>query len=320
MSAATLIVTLEPCCHYGKTPPCTELILKSGFKRVIVAMEDPNPLVAGKGTRILRNQGIEVIVGVLEEEAKKLNEVFLHHIKSARPFVTMKTAMTLDGKIATCSGDSKWISGERSRHKVHELRQGSSAIMVGIGTVLADDPLLNTRLSEDETSTGALNHPIPIIVDSRGRIPLDSRVLDAEIHEKVIIATTSLMSKETEAALLNKNCTVLRIEKDNEVDLVSLMEILYKEGITSILLEGGSTLNFSMLNKGLVSKVISFIAPKFIGGSKAKSPVGGQGIDKMSEAISMDHVSYSVIGEDLMIEGYIKETHHKGGHSCLQDS
>lgn len=319
LEGCILVVSLEPCCHIGKTPPCTELIMKHKIKKVIVAMRDPNPLVAGKGLKQLKEKGIEVVLGVLEASALKLNDLFVHRIKTALPFVTMKTAMTLDGKIATVTGDSKWISGDDSRKLVHHLRLGSDGIMVGIGTLLADDPLLTTRLETCELRGVPIKHPIPIIVDSKGRIPLDARVLNTPEHPLVIIATTDQMTAQKEAALQNKKCRVYRLGATDAVDLTQLMKRLGDDGISSILLEGGSTLNYSMLEEGLVQKVISFIAPKIIGGSSGLSPVGGKGIKQMSEALVLEEVTYQLSGEDMMIEGYISRPMHKGGRTCLQD-
>jgi len=313
LAGMTMVVTLEPCSHYGKTPPCAELILKHGIKKVIIAMKDPNPLVAGRGTRLLENSGVEVVVGIMEEEARQLNEAFIHHILKKTPYVVMKTAMTLDGKIATTTGDSKWVSGSASRKYVHRLRQELQGIMVGVNTVIIDDPQLTTRLEEK-----LISHPVPIIVDSKGRMPLESKLLTAGVHQKVIIATTEAMPKAKEEALQACGCTIIKTATvEGRVDLNELMQILGAEGINSILLEGGGTLNDSALKSGIVQKILSFIAPKMIGGSTAKTPVAGTGIPYMADAILLKDMGVEQIGEDILVTAYIDQREEP---TCLQDS
>ncbi|MCY6355239.1 bifunctional diaminohydroxyphosphoribosylaminopyrimidine deaminase/5-amino-6-(5-phosphoribosylamino)uracil reductase RibD [Clostridium sp. ZS2-4] len=299
-----MYVTLEPCSHYGKTPPCALAIVESGIKEVVIGMKDPNPLVAGRGIRIMEEAGIKVTCGVLEDEVKELNEIFIKYITKKLPFVIMKTAMTLDGKIAAHTGDSKWITNELSRQYVHRIRNKVSAIMVGIGTVLEDDPMLTTRLEDKEGAD-----PIRVIVDSRGRIPLESKVLNIDSEVKTIIAVTEKASKEKIREIENKGAEVLIIpERNDKVDLKYLMKELGERDIDSILLEGGSTLNYSALNEGIVDKVISFIAPKIIGGEKAKTPVGGEGREYMKDAIALENIKVSRFGEDVVIEGSIKNS------------
>lgn len=294
-----MYVTLEPCSHYGKTPPCALAIVESGIREVVIGMKDPNPLVAGRGIRIMEEAGIKVTCGVLEEEVKELNEIFIKYITTKLPLVIMKTAMTLDGKIAAHTGDSKWITNELSRQYVHKIRNKVSAIMVGIGTVLADDPMLTTRLEDKEGAD-----PIRVIVDSSGRIPLEAKVLNIDSEAKTIIAVTEKASKEKIKMIEDKGAEVLIIpEKNNKVDLKYLMKKLGERDIDSILLEGGSTLNYSALNEGIVDKVISFIAPKIIGGEKAKTPVGGEGREYMKDAIALENIKVSRFGEDVVIEG-----------------
>lgn len=296
-----MYVTLEPCSHYGKTPPCALAIVESGIKEVVIGMKDPNPLVAGRGIRILEEAGIKVTCEVLEEEVKELNEIFIKYISTKLPFVIMKTAMTLDGKIAAHTGDSKWITNELSRKYVHKIRNKVSAIMVGIGTVLADDPMLTTRLEDKEGAD-----PIRVIIDSNGRIPLEAKVLNIDSEAKTIIAVTEKASKEKIKKIESKGAEVLIIpEKNNKVDLKYLMKELGERDIDSILLEGGSTLNYSALNEGIVDKVISFIAPKIIGGEKAKTPVGGEGREYMKDAIALENIKVLRFGEDVVIEGEI---------------
>lgn len=302
VEGATIYLNLEPCSHFGKTPPCVEAIIKHGIKRVVVGMEDPNPLVAGRGIKILRERGIEVVSGLLEEEAKKLNEVFIKYIRTRLPFCSLKTAMTLDGKIASYTGDSRWITNSKSRQYVHGLRHEYSSIMVGIGTVLADDPLLTTRI---EGFKG--RNPIRIIVDSRGSIPLDARVLQCNEDTKTILATTELARKEKLTSIRAKGAEVLLTPlREGRVDLEFLVGALGERGIDSILLEGGSRLNYSALREGIVDKLITFIGPKIIGGDQAKTPVGGQGIAYMEEALRVENMELSKFDDDLMIEAYIK--------------
>jgi len=250
---------------------------------------------------MLRDAGIEVEVGVLEEEARKLNEIFINYVTKKKPFVILKTAMTLDGKIATSTGDSKWITSKESRAYVHELRDRVSAIMVGINTVIRDNPMLTARL---EHKIG--NDPIRIIVDSKGVIPVDSKVFNKDSNAGVIVATTSEIDKDKERWLIENGVKVIKAEsKDRRVDLVKLTQELYKLEIDSVLLEGGGTLNASALDSGIVDKVMFFIAPKIIGGKDAITPVEGRGIPVMSEAIKLKDVSLSKFGEDILLEGYL---------------
>jgi len=303
VAGATMYVTLEPCSHFGKTPPCANAIIKKGIKKVVVAMEDPNPLVAGKGINILKEHGIEVITGVMEQEAKKQNEIFIKFITSGLPFCTLKTAMTLDGKIAAYTGDSKWITNEESRKYVHELRHKFSSIMVGIGTVIADDPLLTTRLDNIDGK-----NPIRIIVDTRGTIPLDANVLKINDNTRTIIATTEIINKEKLKYIEATGADIIITPlKDNKVDLPYLMKSLGQLKIDSILLEGGSTLNYTALEEGIVDKVLSFIAPKIIGGSLSKTPVGGQGIPYMRDAITLKNIDIHKFGDNVAIEAYIRK-------------
>ena len=300
---STMYVTLEPCSHFGKTSPCVEAIIKSKIRKVVIGLIDPNPLVSGKGIKTLEDKGIEVVTGILENECRELNEVFLKYIETKLPFVTLKYAMTLDSKISSYTGDSKWISNSKSRKYVHELRHVNSAIMVGIGTVLNDNPSLNTRLDIEEAKD-----PIRIIVDTKGRIPIDFKVVNLKSNAKTIIATTSLIKKDKLKDLEDKNITVIICpEFNNQVDLNYLLKYLAKEGISSILLEGGSELNFNMLEEELVDKVITFIAPKIIGGSLSKTPVGGHGIKLMRNSINTNDIKYKTFDDDICIESYIKK-------------
>ncbi|MDF2522460.1 MAG: riboflavin biosynthesis protein RibD [Clostridiales bacterium] len=302
VEGCTLYVNLEPCSHYGRTPPCAKAIIEAGIKEVIVAMVDPNPKVAGRGIQMLKDAGIQVTVGILELEAKKLNEIFIHYISEKKPFVIMKTAMTLDGKAASISGGSKWITGECSRQYVHVMRDRVSAIMVGVNTVIKDNPMLTARLPLKECKD-----PIRIIVDSIGRIPIESDVLHVHSNAGVILATTSSINKEKEKLLLNKGVRIVKAGGENGiVDLTLLMDELYKMEIDSVLLEGGGTLNASALKAGIVDKVMMFISPKIIGGSSAITPVEGEGILHMKDALKLQDLSVSRFDEDVLIEGYLR--------------
>lgn len=293
---ATLYVTLEPCCHYGKTPPCVDLIIKHQIAKVVVACLDPNPLVSGKGVQKLKEANIEVVIGVLEEEAIKVNQIFMHYMRTKKPFVLFKTAMTLDGKIATASGDSKWISGEQSRLEVHHLRNELMAIMVGVNTVINDNPLLTCRIQKGR-------HPIRVIVDSSLRIPLSSQILHNK-EAKTIIATTDISSVRKLHQLQELGVEVLVIpKKNNRVDLNALMIELGKLGIDSVLLEGGATLAYSALEAGVVNKVQVYVAPKLIGGEEAKTSVGGVGVSKLQDAFGISNLKVRRVGEDIVLEG-----------------
>lgn len=296
VKGATIYVTLEPCSHYGKTPPCADLIIRSGFNRVVIAAVDPNPLVAGRGIKRIRDAGIEVEVGVCDKESMKLNEVFNYFIITQRPFVHMKYAMTLDGKIATETGQSKWISSEASREHAHTLRGELSGIMVGIGTVLKDNPQLSCRVP-------GYPNPVRIVVDSQLRIPLDSAVTANQNEAKTIILTTSFAAEEKLAALEHMGVDVIKVKAtEKRVDLYEAMNVLGKKGIDSILLEGGGQLNASALEADIVNKLTVYIAPKLVGGEKAVAPVMGKGVQHMSDAYQFKDVQTYQIGEDIVIE------------------
>lgn len=299
VTGATLYVTLEPCSHFGKTPPCSDLLIDKNIKRVVVGTLDPNPLVAGKGIERLRSNGIEVVTGVLEEESQKLNEIFIKYIVTKEPFVVMKNAMSLDGKIATVTGESQWISGESSRKQVHSLRHELAGIMVGIETIIKDDPQLTSRTLNSR-------NPIRIVVDSQLRIPIASKVLTQQDKAKTIVATTRRANKEKLDTLKQMDIEVLVTkEKGGRVDLKELMKLLGAKGIDSILLEGGANLNFSALEEGIVDKIQSYIAPKIIGGKEAKTAVEGAGVHSLKNAFQIDRMTPVMVGEDLFVEGYI---------------
>jgi diaminohydroxyphosphoribosylaminopyrimidine deaminase/5-amino-6-(5-phosphoribosylamino)uracil reductase len=298
---ATIYVTLEPCCHYGRTGPCTDAIINSGITRVVTAMADPNPLVSGKGIRVLESAGIEVTSGVMEEEALELNEVFIKYITTLRPFVVAKAAVSMDGKIATRSGKSKWITGAAAREYGHQLRDWHDAIMVGIGTVRSDDPSLTTRLPG-----GRGRDPVRIILDSRASIPPNARVLTQQSEVPTLIAATAGAPPEKVEALRRAGAEVIFVNDGPKVDLDELMSILGGRGITSVLIEGGAMVHGSAFTAQIVDKVAWFIAPKIIGGQDAPGPVGGPGVDNPSEAAVLERVKVRQLGPDLLVEGYLK--------------
>lgn len=294
-AGATLYVTLEPCCHHGKQPPCTEAILARRIARVVVGCLDPNPVVAGKGCACLREAGIPVETGMLEKECRALNEVFFHFITHRTPFAVMKYAMTLDGKIASRTGDSRWVTGEAARRHVHKTRNALSAVMVGVGTVLADDPLLTCRID------GGLD-PLRIVCDSRLRTPPDSRLIRTTREIPTLIAATE--RNERAAALERAGAEILLCAtKDGRVDLADLMRRLGARSIDSVLIEGGGALHFSALTAGVVRKVQAYIAPSLIGGETAKTPVGGAGFARMADALRLQNLSVTRLGDDILLEG-----------------
>lgn len=297
---AALYVTLEPCCHFGRTPPCTDAIIESGINRVVVGIKDPNPLVSGKGIQALRDKGIEAIDGVLEEECGRINEVFFHYIRTKTPYVIMKYAMTMDGKIATCTGNSKWITSEAARQRVHQDRHRCSAIMVGVDTVISDNPLLTCRME------GGRN-PIRIICDTNLRTPLNSQIVMTAKSVPTILAT-ACADVEKQQPYISAGCqTILLPKKDGHIDLSKLMTILGQNQIDSILLEGGATLNWSFLQSGLVNKVQTYIAPKLFGGIHAKTPVGGLGVQSPNEAFYLKNSTATFLGDDLLIESEVMQ-------------
>lgn len=314
-NGGTLYVTLEPCCHYGKTPPCTDVIIESGVSKVVIGCSDPNPKVAGKGIEQLKKHGIQVQVGVLRKECEELNRIFFHYIKTKTPYVLMKYAMTLDGKIATVIGESKWITGEKAREEVQRTRHQYSAIMVGIGTVIKDDPSLTCRIPNGK-------NPIRIICDTNLKIPLHSKVVQtAKEVETWIVTCKQERNREKEMVLKEAGCTLLSFspkkqEKEGEnkmgIPLKELMEELGKRGVDSVLLEGGAELNASALKEGIVNRVQAYIAPTLFGGKEGKTPIGGMGVFQVEQGIHLKEVTIKNIGRDYVIEGEVG--------SCLQES
>jgi diaminohydroxyphosphoribosylaminopyrimidine deaminase/5-amino-6-(5-phosphoribosylamino)uracil reductase len=295
---ATMYVTLEPCCHHGRQPPCTEAIIGAGIARVVTGSDDPNPLVSGKGIEILKSHGIAVETGILKERCDSLNKVFFHYIKTKRPYVVMKYAMTMDGKVATRTGASQWITGDAARRQVHRDRHRYSAIMVGVGTVLADDPLLTCRLEN-------CKNPVRIVCDTHLRTPLSSQIVRTAGDIPVILATCS-SSSEQAAPFESAGCRVWTLpEKNGHVDLSALAARLGEEGLDSVLLEGGGTLNWAALESGIVQKVQAYIAPKLFGGSAAKSPVGGLGVALPAQATKLKNTTITKLGLDILLESEV---------------
>ncbi len=294
---AALYVSLEPCCHHGRTPPCTEAIIKAGIKRVVIATLDPNPKVAGGGLAILQEAGIETKYGVMQEAAVELNEIFFKYIQSGLPFIALKTAMTMDGKIAACSGDSRWITGAEARQYVHRLRNTYDAIMVGIGTVLADNPQLNTRLND-----GNSRDPVRIVIDSQLDLPLNSIIARSSREQSSIVFCGSNIDEGRAEALSVQGAEIIRLElEDDRVPLSKVMTILADRDITSVLVEGGAEINASLLEAGLVDKYYWFIAPKLIGGRNAPTPVGGAGYEFMRDALELKIKDVQYFGSDLLV-------------------
>lgn len=300
-AGATLYVTLEPCCHHGRQPPCTDAILEAGIARVVVGSSDPNPLVAGKGLEALRAAGVQVDTGVLQAECDALNPAFFHYIRTGRPCVTLKYAMTLDGKIATRTGASRWITGEEARRRVHQDRHANAAILVGSGSVLADDPLLTCRLE------GGRN-PLRVVCDTRLRTPLDSRLVRTAGEVPTVLAAGPEGAARA-AAYEAAGCQVWTLPlREGRVDLSALMDRLGRAEIDSLLLEGGGTVNWSMLEAGLVQRVQAYVAPKLFGGS-AKTPVEGRGVELPDQAVRLKHMTVTPIGADFLLEGEIDYVH-----------
>lgn len=300
---ATLYVTLEPCNHTGRTPPCTEKILTAGIRRVVAAMPDPNPNVAGGGNAYLASRGIEVACGVLEEAAFRLNESFVKYVLTGLPFVILKCAATLDGRLATRSGDSKWITGPRSRQFVHRVRHGVDAIMVGIGTVTTDDPLLTARL---ENQTG--RNPRRIVLDTRLTISETAKVLRPDAYSDTIIAVGPKASPEKMARLKQKGATILETTvKEGRIDLPSLLKRLGEMKITSLLVEGGSRVLASALADGIADKILFFYAPKILGGDDGAPICRGMGAALIRDAVTVTNINVHRFDDDVMIEGYIKK-------------
>jgi diaminohydroxyphosphoribosylaminopyrimidine deaminase/5-amino-6-(5-phosphoribosylamino)uracil reductase len=298
---ATLYVNLEPCNHHGRTPPCTEALIAAGVAEVHMAMLDPNPRVNGQGRARLEAAGIRTFVGTLEAEARELNEAFVTYITAGRPFVIAKFAASLDGKIATHTGESRWISGEAARRRTHELRDTVDAILVGADTVIADNPRLTTRLADRE-----VRHPLRVILDSRGRIPPAARVFDAALPGRTLLVTTPALPAALRATLEEHGVEVMVLPADaqDRVNLVALLTALGRREVTSLLVEGGGTVLGSFFQARLVDKVMAFLAPLIIGGREAPGAVAGEGVGHLADAPRLERVQVEWLGEDLLVTGY----------------
>lgn len=296
----TLYVTLEPCNHHGRTPPCTEAILESGIKRVVAGMSDPNPGVAGGGCRYLASKGVAVKTGVLEEACRRLNEAYIKFVTTGRPFVIAKAALTLDGWTATSEGHSKWITNEASRQFVHRLRDRVDAVMVGVGTVLADDPALTTRLKGRKG-----RHPIRIILDTNLRTPPQAMVLARNEGSRTLIAVGEDVPARSLESLAAESVSFLRCpKKEGKIDLQPLMDRLGKRAIVSVLLESGPTVMGAMMRERLIDKVFIFKAPKLLGGGDGMPMASGAGAKRMDESIGIRGLRIRRFGEDVLFEGY----------------
>lgn len=310
---ATIYVTLEPCCHFGRTPPCTQAIIDAGIHRVVVAITDPNPLVAGKGLEILQKAGISVTSGVEARKAARLNEVFIKYITKKIPYVVLKAAVSLDGKIATYTGESQWITGPESRQYTHRLRHRYDGILVGINTVLADNPSLTTRLG---TQNGI--DPLRIILDSSCRTPVDAKIIKQKSSAQTLIATTKAAPLQRIEALTNAGAQVVVIADNNgKVSVPDLLKELGRRQITSLLVEGGAEVHGAFLEASAVDKIYWFIAPLLIGGRTSPGAVGGKGVEKLAHAVKLKEIIIQNFGTDICIEGYTGESDGDGGGSLF---
>jgi diaminohydroxyphosphoribosylaminopyrimidine deaminase/5-amino-6-(5-phosphoribosylamino)uracil reductase len=300
---ATMYVTLEPCCHHGRTPPCTQAIIEAGISEVHMALIDPNPLVSGKGLKVLKTAGIKTFVGQYEERAREINEGYIKYITTSIPFVIAKFAMSLDGKIATKTGDSKWISNEESLKFVHYLRHIVDAVMVGANTVVTDDPQLSARGCSGKGGKTKLQ-PLRVIVDGRGRTPTSARVFK-EPGKTLVAVAKPFNAKEAERFRKTGAEIVELPAEKGVIDLKELLTVLGKREVTSVLVEGGSGLFGSLFDGGLIDKVLAFVSPIIVGGDEAKSAVGGNGVKKIADALRLTRVKIMEFGDDVLISGYV---------------
>ncbi|MEW6033296.1 MAG: bifunctional diaminohydroxyphosphoribosylaminopyrimidine deaminase/5-amino-6-(5-phosphoribosylamino)uracil reductase RibD [Chloroflexota bacterium] len=303
---ATMYVTLEPCCHYGRTPPCVEAVISAGIEEVHIAVMDPNPVVSGKGIAALKKAGVRVIMGELEEEAREVNEAYIKYITTGMPFVTAKLAMSLDGRIATKTGDSKWISGEDARKFVHMLRHAVDAVMVGVNTVICDDPHLTARFSSGKGGKAKVQ-PLRVIIDGKGRTPASAQIFKEPGN--TLVAVTRLVDPDHARAYARLGAEVLQLpsqgSREDLVDLEQLLKEMGRREVCHVLVEGGGALMGSLLDACLVDKLVVFIAPMIVGGADARPAVAGNGVDKVSEALTLRRMAVKRFGDDVMITGYV---------------
>lgn len=302
---ATLYVTLEPCCHYGRTPPCTEAIVAAGITRCVVAVADPFPLVDGGGISFLRQSGLAVEVGPGARDAKDLNAGFFTRVRSGRPLVIAKYAMTLDGRIATRTGHSRWVTGEEARRAVHQMRDRVDAIAIGAGTVAADDPTLTTRLPDALAGDGGPHHPLRVVVDGRGTSSLTAHIFDPELPGHTLVATTGAARPEWVAALAQRGIARERCGDGPRVDLGRLLDLLGAREINTLLVEGGGRLHGAFFDAGLVDRVAAFVAPVVVGGAESPGPVGGHGVATLTEAVRLKDLRMRRYGEDVLVDGNV---------------
>ncbi len=300
---ATIYVTLEPCCHTGKTQPCADALIAAGIARVVVAVEDPNPLVAGGGFAALRAAGVPVEIGVRSTEGARLIAGFAHRMSTGLPLVTLKWAMTLDGKIATRAGSSQWITGPEARREVHRMRDRADAISVGCGTIRVDDPLLTTRLDAEDAGEGGPHHPLRIVLDRSGSVPFTSRLLDRETPGEARVIAGPVASEAWRESLAARGVPVTVVEAEGDAWLPAAMRLIGGWGVNELLVEGGGRFAGSLLDAGLVGRIAAFIAPKVVGGEAAPSPVAGLGVAEMAAAWRVDPERVAAFGPDLLVEG-----------------
>ena len=302
---ASMYVTLEPCCYFGRTPPCTQAIIDAGILDVHIALLDPNPLVSGRGVAELNKAGIKTDVGTYQQEAYEINEAYIKHITTGLPFIIAKFAMSLDGKIATKTGDAKWITNDEARRHVHTLRHTVDAIMVGVNTVVVDNPRLTARGCGGKGGTGKMQ-PMRLVVDSKGRVPLGARIF--EPPGGVLLAVLEPFDTDKRREFEKAGAEVLELSgKGDMVDIEELLKVLGRRGIVSILVEGGGELFGSLFDYNLVDKVLAFISPIIIGGDEAKSAVGGDGVDVVAEALRLRQVNIKSFGDDILLSGYVEK-------------
>ena len=304
---ATLYVTLEPCAHFGRTPPCADALIAAGIQRAVIAILDPFPGVSGRGIARLEAAGVAVMLGVAADAAIALNAGFLSRIRDGRPTVAAKYAMTLDGRISTHTGHSRWITGPEARCEAHRLRDTHEAILVGIGTVLADDSLLTTRLPDDDCGDGGPHHPLRVVLDSRARMPLDAAMLKPETPGATLIVTTERAPHEAIAALCACGTEVAQLpERDGRIDLRTLLRVLAERGVNSVLVEGGATVLGAFFDAGLIDRIVAFVAPVIVGGASAPGPIGGTGHATIDMAARLSDVETRTVGTDFMLTGRLR--------------